>query len=109
VAEVWNGTTWAAQTPSADGRGEILAGISCTSATSCSAVGSTQVYGYPSQVPLVESWNGSTWTEQAMPKLPDAASGELSSVSCVSGVACAAVGSRSLGNRTTLGEGEGGA
>ena len=109
LAEVWNGTTWTAESAAGGGRGAALSGISCTSATTCTAVGTASVYGYPNQVPLAETWNGTTWTEQPMPKIPNAAAGYLNSVSCVVASACATVGSRNLGSNATLAEGEGGA
>jgi hypothetical protein len=109
LAEVLNGTTWTAQTAVGGGRGAVLSGISCTSTTICTATGSASVYGYPNQVPLAETWNGTTWTEQPMPKIPNAAAGYLNAVSCVSVGACATVGTRNLGSTTTLAEGEGGA
>src|SRR5262249_60893774 len=58
LAEVWNGTAWAAQpTPSPAGSfGSSLAGVSCTAANSCTAVGQfDNTTGAP---PLAEAWNG---------------------------------------------------
>ena len=109
LVELWNGTTWSAQSAAGGGRGAVLSGISCTSATTCTATGFASVYGFPNQVPLAETWDGSTWIEQPMPKLPNAAAGSLLSVSCVTASACATVGTRNLGSYTTLAEGEGGA
>lgn len=56
-----------------------LNGVSCVSATDCIAVGA--VSGDPSESPLIESWNGSTWTIVPSP-------GEASGVNVLSGVSC---------------------
>ena len=66
-----------------------LNGVSCTSSTSCIAVGD---YGHGMAVSgtLVESWNGSVWTVVPSPS-PGTAS-ELSGVSCTSPTNCVAVG-----------------
>lgn len=89
-AETWNGSTWRVQyTPS---RGNfshnILKSVSCSSPTSCIAVGES--YNGHSDSTLAEAWNGSNWSIQAMPSPPGSA--ELSAVSCASAVACTAVG-----------------
>jgi hypothetical protein len=55
--------------------------VSCTSATTCEAVGSG----------LAEGWDGSSWTIQNTPGA--AGGGALTSVSCTSATTCEAVGS----------------
>jgi hypothetical protein len=64
-----------------------LAGVSCVSATACTAVGS---FGRPVHT-LIESWNGTKWS--IVPS-PNSGSGhnQLNGVSCVSATACTAVG-----------------
>jgi hypothetical protein len=94
LAERWDGSTWAIQTtPTPSGATDSsLSGVSCSSATECTAVGS---YDDSSgvQVALVERWDGSTWTIQNTP-IPSGATGSsLSAVSCTSATACTAVGS----------------
>ena len=68
LAESWNGTAWSIQrvpvpvsvTHSA------LDGVSCSSATACTAVGYyTDNLG--DQVTLAEKWNGVSWSVQATP------------------------------------------
>ncbi|HEX9034648.1 MAG TPA: hypothetical protein VF834_22620, partial [Streptosporangiaceae bacterium] len=92
-AEVWNGTTWAAQTipnPSIS-RGTSLSAISCTSADSCTAVGSYQYSLIFLGHTLAEVWNGTTWSLRSTPSDPNAG---LSGVSCGASGACTAVGQR---------------
>jgi hypothetical protein len=105
LAEVWTGGSWTAQSPANGGTGGVLTDVSCTSANSCTAVGSASNYGYPNEAPIAETWNGISWILPAMPVLPDAATGALVSVSCVSSGVCAAVGSMSPGDVLAVGEG----
>jgi hypothetical protein len=97
LAERWNGTAWTLQsTPSPGGAGNFL-GVSCTSATSCFAV------GFSGTGTLAAHWNGSTWTAQSTPS--PGQSGSLSGVSCTSDTACTAVGGYQDGTRlVTLAE-----
>jgi hypothetical protein len=87
-AELWNGTAWsllATQNPTSTVNLE-LSGVSCTSATACTAVGGG------ASGPLAESWNGTAWSIQST--IAPAGSGEsLDSVSCQSTTSCTAVGS----------------
>jgi hypothetical protein len=93
VAEHWNGSRWTLQTvaspsgaPNAD-----FSGISCTSTTSCTAVGGEQTSGGVER-PLAEHWNGSTWAIQATPVPSGAEESQLGAVSCASAANCTAVG-----------------
>jgi hypothetical protein len=94
LAEFWNGKTWAVQQiPSpTGGQGAALAGISCTSATACVAVGENRPFG--EQLPAAtEIWNGKTWVIQdAAVPVDSQGSIVLSAVSCASATACVAVG-----------------
>jgi hypothetical protein len=87
-AELWNGKTWSLRTtqnPASKVNLE-LSGVSCISATACTAVGSGAAG------PLAESWNGTAWSIQ--PTIAPTGSGEsLDSVSCQSAISCVAVGS----------------
>ncbi len=58
LAEMWNGTTWSVQpAPSPAGATDSeLHAVSCSSATSCLAV------GFSGAQALAEQWNGTTWT-----------------------------------------------
>jgi hypothetical protein len=96
VAEHWNGTSWAALTvsdpSSGSDPGASLDGISCSSVTSCTAVGSNTV-GNGTHESLAEHWNGKTWTVQTTPPAPSGAiSPQLATVSCPSASSCTAVG-----------------
>jgi hypothetical protein len=71
LAERWNGSTWAVlPTPLLGGREGSLGDISCVSASACLAVGETdnqQVNpNHPTTWPLVERWNGRTWSVQSL-------------------------------------------
>jgi hypothetical protein len=93
LAERWNGSEWSVQsTPDPAGaKGSWLYGTSCTSSTSCTAVGwsknSTGTY-----VTLVEHWNGTEWSIQSTPNPAEATSSWLGAVSCSSSAGCTAVG-----------------
>jgi hypothetical protein len=79
--------------PDADGdTRSALAGISCTSSTVCTAVGSD---GHDQ--PLAEVSAGSTWSVQAAATPASDLSSDLTSVSCTSMTACTAVGSHAAG------------
>ena len=93
VSERWNGTAWKVQTikaPSAATASE-LNGISCTSTTSCYAVGDDYQPTYAETYTLAEYWNGTSWTIQSTPN-PYIGGNFLLSVSCVSSTACEATG-----------------
>jgi sugar lactone lactonase YvrE len=103
LAERWNGSEWKVQaTPNPNGARESkLTGVSCTSATSCSAVG---FYKNNSNVivSLAESWNGSEWKVQATPNPSGATKTQLLGVSCSASTACTAVGTYANGSAETL-------
>jgi hypothetical protein len=67
-----------------------LQGISCTSPAACTAVGFAG--GFSDSDPLVEFWNGSTWSIQPAASPSGEPSNQLLSVSCVSATECVAVG-----------------
>jgi hypothetical protein len=82
-AELWNGTKWAVTiTPDPNGDAyEYLQSVSCTSTTSCMAVGGMGAdSGHTST--LVETWNGTKWVYTASPSVSGAASSALSGVEC---------------------------
>jgi hypothetical protein len=96
LAEHWNGRAWTTQTvpnPVGAAAGSLLFGISCSSATSCTAVGYQLSSAWdPEPEPLAEHWNGRAWTAQATPIPSGSAAGSLQAVSCVSTTSCTAVG-----------------
>lgn len=92
AAEHWDGTGWAIQPiASLPGTSQaFLEGVSCASATSCTAVGSDYLTTGGEQ-PLAEHWDGTSWTLEHVP-LPASASGQLAAVSCASATSCTAIG-----------------
>jgi hypothetical protein len=91
LAERWNGTAWTIQTtPNPGGSGSFRA-VSCTSASSCFAV------GFGGTGTLAAHWNGATWTPQTTQSPGQFAA--FSGVSCTSDTACTAVGSYFNGTR----------
>ena len=101
-AERSNGTSWKLQTtPNPPGvSGSFLYGVSCTSATSCTAVGDAGAGT------LTELWNGASWQIQTSPNPTGAKTSVLNGVSCNSATTCTAVGSsaNSAGTSSTLAE-----
>ncbi|HEX5376365.1 MAG TPA: DUF6531 domain-containing protein [Solirubrobacterales bacterium] len=99
-AEEWDGSKWELAPVGVSETG-TLEDVSCVSATSCTAVGylgswewSGSTWWVQSQT-LIESWDGSGWTEIEAPEPsaePLASDARLSSVSCVSTTSCLAVG-----------------
>jgi hypothetical protein len=82
--EVWDGSSWALQTPSAGGTGGRLNGVACVAPGSCVAVGSAYVGGRA----LIETSAGSTWSATK----PPGGEASLAGVSCYAKEACLAVG-----------------
>ena len=84
LAERWDGSRWHIQPAGRIPYGE-LEGVSCTSADSCTAVG-TDVSSQ-----LIERWDGRRWS---MVTAPGTGSDETSlrAISCTAGRACTAVG-----------------
>src|SRR5262249_44337171 len=94
LAERWDGTSWSLQqAPAPAGsQGAFLAGVSCPSATSCTAVGGYQANSVPRT--LAEAWDGSSWSVQPTANPAGADESALSAVICRSAGACSAVGYR---------------
>jgi hypothetical protein len=98
LTEQWNGSTWKIVPNPADATaGTSLAGVSCTSATSCTAVGNKS-NGGEVEKPLAERWNGSTWAIQAAAVPANVEATWLNAVSCVSATSCTAVGADGSGS-----------
>lgn len=68
VAEHWDGTSWTVANPAALPKFSALISVSCTSVTHCVAVGASSATASGTVSPLVEVWNGSTWTAQTAPR-----------------------------------------
>ncbi len=107
LAERWNGTAWAVQsTPNPSGvTASFLLGVSCTSASFCTAVGYslTSAGGYQA---LAEAWNGTAWAIQSTATPTGATSSILIGVACTAASACTAAGYslNSAGTSATLAE-----
>jgi hypothetical protein len=95
LAEGWNGTQWTLQTvpmPKANMIVAGLASVSCQAANSCEAVGSYTVGHSTRSNPIAEAWNGTSWTQQAIPTPASSTTTVLDGVSCVAANSCLAVG-----------------
>ena len=78
-------------TPAVSAPTVSLTAVSCAAAPSCMTVGSYLDDQGVSQ-PFSASWNGTAWTQRAVPLPTDALNGSLTAVSCPSTTFCAAVG-----------------
>ena len=69
--EHWDGHSWAVVPTAIPGPGlqVELDGVACASATACFAVGgmSQNMVAVPPQQPLLERWDGSTWSVDSFP------------------------------------------
>jgi len=90
LAEVWNGTAWSQQPSPSPAGGYILqmTGLSCSSASACTAVGWTQLGA------MVLRFNGSSWQLEPTPAPtgPQFVTPTLNGVSCASASSCVSVG-----------------
>jgi hypothetical protein len=68
LAEHWDGTAWTVETSPSPEKFSALTSVSCTSATFCVAVGGRALSASGAASPLVETWNGATWSVQAAPR-----------------------------------------
>jgi hypothetical protein len=94
LAERSNGGAWTIEsTPNPNGAKESrLSGVSCASASSCSAVGFYKTGGGSPSLSFAESWNGKEWKLQTTENPLGATKVQLLGVSCSATGACAAVG-----------------
>jgi hypothetical protein len=102
-----NGGSWTVQTvpdPAGYANGGFT-GVSCTSASSCIAVGQ---YGTTANggAALAERWNGTSWTVLSVPDPATSINTQLNAVSCSAADTCMAVGAWTTGgdNGYTLAE-----
>jgi hypothetical protein len=81
--ETWNGSGWGAPVSFPENTGLQLVSVSCSSSTSCMAVGSKAIMS-GTVIPIAELWNGSTWTKVPLTETII----ELGSVARMTGVSC---------------------
>jgi len=98
LAEVWHESAWSIQpTPNPPGAANTyLSGVSCTSATACTASGYFVTHGR-ADVSVAMGWNGSSWSIQHAVRPAGAAASFLNGVSCTSAADCTAVGDYTTG------------
>jgi hypothetical protein len=65
LGESWNGTKWAVQTmPSVSGSSYAsLGGVSCVTSSDCWAAGTSFASSSGAASPLLEQWNGTSWSQ----------------------------------------------
>jgi hypothetical protein len=84
LAESWNGSAWTIlTTPFEEGGTNTLNAVSCTSSTSCTAI------GLKGSKAIALRWNGTEWTSLAAPKEPSKIS--FADISCTAANACTAL------------------
>ncbi len=105
LIEQWNGSSWSIVTsPNPAGAGESqLYGVSCAGPSFCAAVGVSGP-GTTFVNPLVEHWNGKSWSIVTAVNPTGSPATQLSQVSCLSSTWCTAVGrsENTLNNRVAL-------
>ncbi|MCW2984053.1 MAG: hypothetical protein JWR63_1623 [Conexibacter sp.] len=91
-AESYNGTSWSNMTTVTPGSSTFaeLDAVACPSSTSCYAVGFYNTA--TATVPLIETWNGTSWSQQTATLPSGTTNAKLADVSCTSTSACTAVG-----------------
>ncbi len=101
LVESWDGVAWTIeQTLALPGLySTMLSGVSCTSATSCAAVGLD--YGPRSPISFVEIWDGANWRIASSP-VPGSTASRLGGVSCPAAATCLAAGSQTTSREATL-------
>ena len=97
LADSWNGKSWAkmsVQPPASSKNDADLTGVSCSSATSCFAVGAgTATTGRPlGLTSFTERWNGKTWAAVKVSWPKGTSNSNLVGVSCRSATSCLTVG-----------------
>jgi hypothetical protein len=106
LVETWNGKGWKALSlPMPAGEnGATLNWVSCPTSKSCVAVGDTDQAGLEATlVPLVESWNGRSWSQVRVPVPAGGTGYELGNVACVSAKSCVLNGGYTLLSDSRLG------
>jgi hypothetical protein len=106
IAEQWNGTKWSIQEPpiptGAQENAVDLQGVSCTSATACTAVGAFVNRAKNVWVGYTEQWDGTTWVAQELPSPAGAGNIGMSGISCTSPTSCLVVGTQSSAHMASV-------
>jgi len=96
VIEQWNGSSWTATPTPGPATYVELRAVDCFGPTSCVATGlGVTDTPAPAGLPLVENWNGTAWSQAALPPVPantTLTDQPLLGVSCVAGAQCVTVG-----------------
>ena len=99
LIERWNGSSWTRETApipheASEGvyRYEDLDGISCISASNCTAAGSYASSKNGTDAAFVDRWNGTNWTAETIPGLGERNWSYLSAIVCASTTSCTATG-----------------
>ena len=104
LAEHWNGEHWTVQpTPNPAGaQAPGFTAVSCASASSCMAVGTSNPTGTGKQFVLAERWNGHAWRLVSAPTPSSPPNSLFIGVACPAPAACIGVGASadSSGNPT---------
>jgi len=87
----YNGTAWARVASPSPGSGDLLRGVSATSANDAWAVGSASSSAHSPTTPLILHWDGRAWSQVATPAVPGRSS-LLTSVDSISAANAWAVG-----------------
>jgi hypothetical protein len=92
LGERWNGAAWHAQPVPNPARASAnyLSGVSCPSASDCTAAGQGNGDGTP--LPLGERWQDGRWTIENVPAPAGAAENQLNGIACPATGRCMAVG-----------------
>jgi hypothetical protein len=100
LVERWSGGTWSIQPapPPAGATSSMLNGVSCPSASVCTAVGN---FNHSGVTTLAERWSGGVWSIQLTVN-PVPKSDRLFAVSCASTSLCTAVGAYTNASGATV-------
>lgn len=104
LIESWNGVSWSIDGSPNNGTAyNVLDGVSCRRATSCTAVGYAYDTSLGATQTLIESWNGTSWSVVPSPN-NGTTENILYGLACYEATSCAAVGyyATSLGAFQTL-------
>ena len=88
---------WSVSTVPGSGDDDVLLGTACTSGTQCFATGVTLgdlSSGTTVPTPIIDSWDGATWTYSSGAPLPAGVEGGLFGATCASPTDCWAVGTQ---------------